>query len=974
MLNKPFKPPALIRKPSESHPIPGPPVEPPSAPPSKKRRISYDNDDPPRPSPAPVPARKPLLQVVNPARVDTPYDDTTSGYYTVLWRKPTAKKHKTWDGDAILCLSNGYAQLQDTSGRPMGKTMWSKPLEPGSTLSVGGKELEVDAVISKQDFLAGRHVLSANGPVAPKPAVTQSSNNKPLLTVNPTQVQKIAVKSSGKPDVGLSVPASTQSRPPTSKFRNPLLTSTTLPKQSNTTMPQARHDPDAPGALVMKRPLPMHIPRGKQAVDVVVDPVLSKHLRDHQRQGVQFLYECVMGFGAYNGRGAILADEMGLGKTLQTITLVWTLLKQNFVYDDPPAVKKAIIVCPAGVVSNWRKEFRKWLGIERLGVFVADEPGKRLTDFTRGKCYNVMVIGYEKLLKSHEDIKKHCNVDLIVLDEGHKLKTAKGKTAQAIRNLGTDRIVLLSGTPFSNNLLEFHTVADLVNPGIFGKLNAFKREFDGPIVRGQQPDATAKEREKGTARYEELDKLSKQFMLRRTADILSKYLPPKTEHVLLCRPTAAQAQVYRSVLASPAFGAALGSNENALQLINILKQVCNSPKLLSATKKDESPNPVMAAILEAIPSKLLNSRASAKLHVLDGLLHRIRTTTDEKVVLVSHYTSTLNILEELLNSLSYTCLRIDGSTPASKRQEMINKFNNSNADRCFVFLLSAKAGGVGINLIGASRLVLYDIDWNPAHDLQAMARIHRDGQKRPCRIYRLLTMGALDEKIFQRQVTKQGLADSVIDSKSSSASFTKEELRDLFTLNDDAECQTHRLICCPCGGRGNGGGLVPAAAAAAAAAAADENGGAAKDSASETTADDDDDDDDAGNDDDAGDGDSEDDLPDLPTLLRASQVDMEGQEKRLSEARRAPKGEKAKMVSLMQYAHVDTSLISGCSDGLAAAAAPSELVVAGPSGDGHAGGEQDVVDFEALIDDEPLMDVIKEEGSRVRFVFSKTSS
>ncbi|KAF9639167.1 putative dsdna-dependent atpase protein [Lasiodiplodia theobromae] len=944
MLNKPFKPPSLIRKPSENQSAPRPPADPPSEPPSKKRRISHNNDDPPKPSPAPVTVRKPLLQVVNPARADITlknHEDSGEVHYAVLWRKPTAKKHKTWDGDAILCVSNGYAQLQDTSGRPMGKTMWSKPLEPGSTLSVGGKELEIDAVISKPDFLAGKPPQSTNTPVQHKPTIAQSANKKPLLTVKPTQAQKPAAKPTGKPDVG---PVSTQSRPLTSKFKNPLLTSTTLPKQTNTAIPQPRHDPNALGALVMRRPMPMDIPKGKQVVDVVVDPVLSKHLRDHQRQGVKFLYDCVMGLGAYNGRGVILADEMGLGKTLQTITLVWTLLKQNFVYEDPPVVKKAIVVCPAGVVGNWRREFRKWLGNERLGVFVADESKKRLTDFTRGKCYHVMIIGYEKLLKSHEDIKEQCNVDLIVLDEGHKLKAAKGKTAQAIRDLGTDRIVLLSGTPFSNNLLEFHAVADLVNPGVFGKLNAFKREFEGPIVRGQQPDATAKEREKGTERYEELDKLSKQFMLRRTADILAKYLPPKTEHVLLCRPTTAQAQVYRSVLASPAFGAALGSNENALQLINILKQVCNSPKLLSATKKDETPNPLMTSILEAIPPKLLNSKASAKFHVLDGLLHRIRTTTDEKIVIVSHYTSTLNILEDMLRALSYSCLRVDGSTPSNKRQELINKFNTSSADRCFAFLLSAKAGGVGINLVGASRLVLYDIDWNPAHDLQAMARIHRDGQKRPCRIYRLLTMGALDEKIFQRQVTKQGLADSVIDSKSSSASFTREELRDLFTLNEEGDggCQTHKLICCPCGGRGNGGGLVPASAAAS------EDG------------------------DDDGKEESDDELPEVPMLLRASQVDMEQQEKRLREGRAgaANTKEKAKMVSLMQYAHVDTALITKKSD------AGSSAETTGDAADDEQQEEEDdaAVDFEALIDDEPLMDVIKEDGSRVRFVFSKTSA
>lgn len=938
MFNKPFKSPLLARKPSANQPRPPPASAPaePSVPPSKKRRVALDDDDdPPRPSPAPVASRKPLLSVVNTAPVPTKPSvdgDKAEAYFTVLWRKPTAKKHKTWDGDGILCLSNGYAQLLDASGRPMGKSMCSKSLEPGSTLSVGGKELEIDAIVDKRDFLAGRSFLGTQAPAVDPPSAARPIKQKTLHTIKPPLKQEFSAPKQLKTDTKLANSASTQSRPFATKFKNPLMTSTTLPRQLDNSVPQPRHDPNAHHALVMRRPLPMNVPKGKQVVDVVVDPVLSKHLRDHQRQGVQFLYDCVMGMGSYNGQGVILADEMGLGKTLQTISLVWTLLKQNPIYEEPPVVKKAIVVCPAGVVSNWRREFHKWLGNERLGVFVADETKKRLTDFTRGKCYQVMIIGYEKLLKSHEDIKKQCNVDLIVLDEGHKLKTAKGKTAQAIRNLGTDRIVLLSGTPFSNNLLEFHAVADLVNPGVLGKLNAFKREFESPIVKGQQPDATAKEREKGTARHEELDRLSKQFMLRRTAEILSKYLPPKTEHVLLCRPTTAQIQVYRSVLASPAFGAALGSNENALQLINLLKQVCNSPKLLASTKDEDTPNLTVAAILKNIPSKLLNSGASAKFQVLDSLLHRIRTTTDEKVVIVSHYTSTLDILGGLLTSLSYSFLRVDGSTPANKRQEMINKFNNSDANKHFAFLLSAKAGGVGINLIGASRLVLYDIDWNPAHDLQAMARIHRDGQKRPCKIYRMLTMGALDEKIYQRQVTKQGLADSVIDSKTSSSSFTREELRDLFSLNEGEKCQTHELISCPCGGRGNGGGLIPV----------DEDG-SVQDFTSEET--------------------DDDELPDLPMLLRASQVDMDEQERKLKEAR-VPK-EKTKMIALMQYAHLDTSLILEKPPASDAEGTPGiDTDVDGPA----------AVDYEAMIDDEPLMDVIREDGSRVKFVFSKTTS
>lgn len=184
------------------------------------------------------------------------------------------------------------------------------------------------------------------------------------------------------------------------------------------------------------------------------------------------------------------------------------------------------------------------------------------------------------------------------------------------------------------------------------------------------------------------------------------------------------------------------------------------------------------------------------------MLKILSTTTDEKIVLVSNYTSTLDVLQNLVSSRGLTWLRLDGSTPADKRQQLVEKFNRTDNKAAFAFLLSAKAGGAGINLIGASRLVLFDLDWNPATDLQAMARIHRDGQKRPVMIYRMLTTGCIDEKIFQRQITKQGLADSVMDNKSSASAFTQAELRDIFSLDEETECQTHDLLECPCGGQG----------------------------------------------------------------------------------------------------------------------------------------------------------------------------
>src|SRR5436190_1507707 len=407
--------------------------------------------------------------------------------------------------------------------------------------------------------------------------------------------------------------------------------------------PAPRHDPNLPGAVVMKRPT--LVPKGKQVVDVVLDPLLGKHLREHQREGVKFLYECVMGMRPFNGEGAILADEMGLGKTLQTISLLWTLLKQNPIYESPPVIKKALIVCPVTLINNWQKEFRKWLGNDRIGVFVADGKKTRLTDFTMGKSYSVMIIGYERLRTVQEELTKGSGIDIVIADEGHRLKTVQNKSARAIQSLNTARRIILSGTPIQNDLSEFFAMVDFVNPGLLGTFKMFMREFEGPIVKSRQPGALKKDIEKGNSRSEELANLTSMFILRRTADILSKYLPPKSEYVLFCKPTPAQATMYRHVLASPVFQSALGNSESALQLITLLKKLCNSPSLLSSKESDEAPNPVISALLATLPPTTLHHfspASSGKIRVLDQLLHNLWTTTSEKIVLISNYTSTLD--------------------------------------------------------------------------------------------------------------------------------------------------------------------------------------------------------------------------------------------------------------------------------------------------------------------------------------------
>ncbi|KAF3193922.1 helicase [Orbilia oligospora] len=713
--------------------------------------------------------RKPLIPVSNPPGVAEkagPISVSDNGdgryYFNVLWRKFQARKHKTWDGDGVLAIVNGNATLQDVNGRDIATGRVSKIPVEGDIISLGGKEVEIDSILPKSDFMAGKPFLKSKG---------KQMDAEPTI---PTT--ELYAKSTFKP---------------------PLLSGTTVTK-INPQKPVARFDPSAEGALVMKRPEISS--KNKTVVDVVVDPIISRHLRPHQREGVAFLYEAVMGMRPYEGRGAILADEMGLGKTLQTIALLWTLLKQNPIYNQGPVVKKAMIVCPVSLINNWRREFKKWLGNERIHVFVAD--GKsNVRDFTHGPVYNVMIVGYERL-RSIQDKLKQCQVDIIIADEGHRLKTAENKSAQAIRSLATPRRVVLSGTPLQNDLREFFVMADFVNPGILENYSTFKKQFENPIVKSQQPEASKADKELGNARKASLAELMNKFVLRRTAKILTKYLPPKTDVVLFCRPTKQQLELYQAIINTSVAKRQMGSMDTALQLITLLKKVCNSTSLLKSKGKENDEAKLSNSILEEAKvagSALVNSNSSGKLKVLEKLLVTLKETTQEKVVLVSNYTSTLDILERMLNSKGFHHLRLDGKTPTNKRQDLVDKFNRVSSDVAFAFLLSSKSGGAGLNLIGASRLFLFDSDWNPATDLQAMARVHRDGQKSHVYIYRMITTGCIDEKIYQRQITKQGLADSVMDQKAGGSNFTSAELKDLFGLDTETTCNTHDLLGCECG-------------------------------------------------------------------------------------------------------------------------------------------------------------------------------
>jgi len=194
--------------------------------------------------------------------------------------------------------------------------------------------------------------------------------------------------------------------------------------------------------------------------------------------------------------------------------------------------------------------------------------------------------------------------------------------------------------------------------------------------------------------------------------------------------------------------------------------------------------------------KTVDPTISGKMIVLDYLLAVIKSTTNDKVVLVSNYTQTLDVFEKLCAQRRYQFVRLDGQMTIKKRGKIVESFNNPNSSD-FIFMLSSKAGGCGLNLIGGNRLVMFDPDWNPANDDQAMARIWRDGQKKQCYIYRLISTGTLEEKIFQRQAHKKALSSCVVDNEEDvERHFSFDELRDLFKINENTRSDTHDKFKC----------------------------------------------------------------------------------------------------------------------------------------------------------------------------------
>ncbi|ELP88334.1 DNA repair and recombination protein RDH54, putative [Entamoeba invadens IP1] len=661
--------------------------------------------------------------------------------YKMMWTKNTPKKQKTYNDGFIVVKSNNIGFLHDEEDKQIGK------------ISNVSKEITPDMIGGESTILSGKLVeIMEEIPVA------NYLSGKLFLKETPTES---------------ALPKAL-----------PITKKTFLSSNAPMRKKVALYDKENPFAFVVD---------DKKEPPVLIDPYLGKHLRPHQVEGIKFMYNCVM---RGDDSGCILADEMGLGKTLQTIALIWTLYKQC-------NVKKTVVVCPQSLIGNWENEFMKWLGTERIPVKTGSSDAlmkQKVEDFINDYI-PVLITSYEQV-RSHVETLKKTKIGLLICDEGHRIKNLMTKTNTSLQNLGASRHIILSGTPVQNGLEDFYSLVEFCCPGSLGPLRTFKRVFATPIQRAQDGDATLEEIELGKERAKELTVKLNDYVLRRTSKINEKYLPDKTEIVVFVKPSIVQKKIYAMMLNDLKMKRV--DQSAALQFIQLFTKLCNHP-LLVRDYLVENYKDVDKEILDILNQEVANLEGSNKFNVTVKFIEEIIENSEEKVVVVSNYTKTLDVFEKYFSTREESkikILRLDGKTSQKSRDTIVEKINDKKSGYN-VLLLSSKAGGVGLNLIGCSRLILFDPDWNPAKDKQAMARIWRDGQKRKAMIYRMLCTGTIEEKIYQRQLQKNQVSESVVEEHlEMGKSLSLEQLMKVFELNENTLCDTHDLLQCDCEGSG----------------------------------------------------------------------------------------------------------------------------------------------------------------------------
>ncbi|XP_047334780.1 switch 2 [Impatiens glandulifera] len=551
---------------------------------------------------------------------------------------------------------------------------------------------------------------------------------------------------------------------------------------------------------------------------------INCRLLEHQRSGVMFLYDLYR-----KNHGGVLGDDMGLGKTIQTIAFLAAVYRKDGEVIDVTSsmenhhqVRKTdpvLIICPSSVIHNWEIEFSNWASSFSVSVYHGSNRDLIL-DTLRAGGVDVLITSFDTF-RIHGTILSCIQWEIVIIDEAHRLKNEKSKLYQACLQVKTTKRYGLTGTMMQNKITELFNLMDWVVPGCLGTREHFREYYDEPLKHGQRSTAPETFVRKADERKRHLASVLHKYVLRRTKEeTIGHLMLGKEDNVVFCAMSEVQKRVYRRMLQLPEIQCLINKDKPCscgspltqgqccrrivpdgviwrylhkdssdgcdscpsclvLPCLVKLQQISNHLELIKPNPRDDpdkqKKDEEFASIVFGSDMELMEGFAQnesfmglsdakncGKMRVLENLMVSWMSKGD-KVLLFSYSVRMLDILEKLLIRKGYCFSRLDGSTPTGSRQSLVDDFNSSPSKQ--VFLISTRAGGLGLNLVSANRVVIFDPNWNPAQDLQAQDRSFRFGQKRHVMVFRLLAAGSLEELVYSRQIYKQQLANIAVSGK-----------------------------------------------------------------------------------------------------------------------------------------------------------------------------------------------------------------
>ncbi|KAH7356770.1 DNA excision repair protein-like protein [Rhexocercosporidium sp. MPI-PUGE-AT-0058] len=537
----------------------------------------------------------------------------------------------------------------------------------------------------------------------------------------------------------------------------------------------------------------------------VIPASIAQYLRDYQVTGVGFLHELFV----YQ-KGGLLGDDMGLGKTVQVAAFLTAAFGKTGDERDAKRMRKmrrasskpwyprVLIVCPGTLMDNWKNELERW-GYWHVDKYYGSKGERESVAQAAISGRLEVVITTYTTYRNHLEKLNQTQWDCVVADECHQLKEPSSETTKAMNQVNALCRIGLTGTAIQNKYDELWTLLNWTNPGRFGPLSTWKTSISNPLKMGQSHDCTNHQLKQARQTAEKLrDNLLPQFFLRRMKSLIAHQLPKKTDKVVFCPLTSLQKKAYESFLESPlvetvrtsaddcdcgkglkrgwcCYTTIPGSNTSwramVFPAITILQKLSNHLAILMPNPDDppEKRERDLDHFKEILPdhwrdlyenrgslATLSNPEFCGKWAILKKLLKYWHENGD-KVLIFSHSVRLLELLRYLFNLTSYTVSFLSGKTKNEDRQKFVDAFN-SDPDQ-FVFLISTKAGGVGLNITSANKVVIFDPNWNPSYDLQAQDRAYRIGQLRDVEVYRLVSAGTVEEIVYARQIYKQQQAN-----------------------------------------------------------------------------------------------------------------------------------------------------------------------------------------------------------------------